>query len=275
MSIDAQVSAGRDDFWAEFVRGAKRQSNVVLALIFKEYKNKLGRSHLGVVWVILSPLAKISLIATVWYLAGRTKIDGVNTLLFISMGYVPYLCVRRCMTQIPSAIRTNQQLLDYPQVKPIDTLIAKFILEFCLIGAAVCLLLLILWWFFDLAPPMPQPLEFAYVVFLALTMGFGMAMIFGVYGTLYEGLQRASDLLSRPLVFISCVLHPAHILPNSALEILKWNPVLQFVEYGRHYTLGTPLIAQADLQTPAIVAVASLGIGTLAYYANRFRLVYR
>jgi capsular polysaccharide transport system permease protein len=183
--------------------------------------------------------------------------------------------VKRCLSAIPSSIRHSQQLLDYPQVKPIDPVIAKFIVEFSLIALAMALLFFILWWFLDLVPAMPHPLGVAYVLAVALTMGFGIALIFGVYGTLYEGLQRAADLMSRPLVFISCVLHPAHILPASALDILKWNPLLQFVEYNRHYGLNTPLIAQADLKTPTILAFAFLGLGILAYYANRFVLVLR
>lgn len=274
MTMDVRYPA-QVDAWTEFVRGIKRQSNVVMALMFKDFKSRQGRSRIGIVWAILGPMAQVAMIGIVWTLLGRSRFSGVNAFLFIIMGYIPFLCVRRCMSSIPGAIGSNQQLLNYPQVKPIDTLIARFIVEFTFIVVAVCLILFIAWWFFDLVPPMPDPLGFAYVIVVSLMLGFGIAMIFGVYGTLYESVGRITSLMGRPIVWISGVLHPITMFPNHILEILKWNPVLQLVEHARHYSLGTPLIAQADMTTPVIISIALLGIGILVYYANRFKLVYQ
>jgi capsular polysaccharide transport system permease protein len=273
MAISHPVSA--TDPWQGFVRAAKRQSAVVLALIFKDYRMRMGRSRLGLVWMLLTPISQIGLMATMWYILGRPSIDGVHVILYLTVGYIPYLIVRRGISSVPSAIRNNLPMLDYPQVKPFDTLISRYALDLCLLALAVFLMFFGIWWILGLFPELPQPLELLYVLCVAATMGLGIGLILGVYGTLYDGLLRGVDMATRPLVLISGVLHPVNELPPQAQKYIQWNPILQLVEHMRVYGLGTTPFAKADLYLPSIEAVVLLGIGMLAYYINRFRLLQR
>ncbi len=56
-------------------------------------------------------------------------------------------------------------------------------------------------------------------------------------------------------------------------EWLSWNPLLQFIEYFRLYAAGHRTFPEADLGYACFVSAFMLGLGFIAYYANRYRLV--
>lgn len=246
---------------------------MILALLFKEYRSRTGRNLVGLVWALVSPMLMIGMLSLVWLFIGRSRFDGVSGPLFFAISYLTFLVVRRSISTVPNAIRSNGRLLDYPHVKPIDPLVARFIFENSLTLVSGCIFLFILSWFFGYTLPMPEPLRFAYVVIVTLTLGFGLSVLIGVYATLYSPVRRIVKICRRPLIIVSGVMHPIGDLPSRVREILCWNPLVQLIEYARHYALDTPLIPEADLFYPSFMAVILLAVGMIAYHANRYRLV--
>lgn len=254
--------------------GLRRQSSVVMAIIFKEFKVRQRTSKFGIIYVLIEPMIYIMAITMVrWLLRGRESVDGLHTLIWIPLGVAAYLIFIRSITKVPSAIRGNDGLLDFPQVKPIDPVIAVFIFEITLsmLGSTVAIFLI--WWFFDIAPSWPRPLEAMGVIAALLGGCFGLALLLSVYGTFYENIPRTVRFLNRPLIFISDVILPVSMLPVTFREYLSWNPLLQFIQHFRLYAAGQPTIAEADLSYACFAASIMLGLGFIAYYANRYRLV--
>lgn len=62
-------------------------------------------------------------------------------------------------------------------------------------------------------------------------------------------------------------------MPNYIQDILLWNPLVHLVNVGRLAFFGIPLYRQETLEYPIKWAVITLGLGFLAYYANRSRLI--
>ena len=256
------------------VRGLKRQSSVILAIIFKEIKVRSRTSKFGLMFVVTEPIIYILAITMVrWLVRGRQEVDGLHVLIWIPLGVAAYLMFMRAATKIPSAIAGNRGLLDYPQVKPIDPLIAVFILEMMLTMLGSCLAIFGIWWFFDQFPSLPRPLEAIGVIAALLAGSLGLALILGVYGTFYENIPRITKFANRPMIFISDVILPVSLLPASFREYLAWNPVLQFVQHFRLYAAGQRTIPEADLVYACLCSALVLGVGIIAYYANRYRLV--
>ena len=256
-------------------RGFNRQLSVVLAIVFKDFRNRLGRSQLGLVWVLLEPLTQMIMLSSLWYLVGRTEIGGVNVLLFIGSGIIPYIIVRVSLSGIPASFRLNSALFDYPQVKPIDALLGRFIFEMTLILVAACILFFILGWTLDLVAPMPYPLECLGVYGLLMAMTLGLSLIVATYSQFYDTAQTAVNVVTRPLIFISAVMYSVNDLPNSAREFLAWNPLLQFIEHFRVYGLGMNPVPELSFLYIFLVSVCSLGIGVVVYYTNRFKILQK
>lgn len=257
----------------DLLRGLKRQSSVVMAIIFKEIKVRQRTSKFGMFYVLIEPIIFIVMIAGIRYLLRTTSVDGMHVLIWIPLGVTLFLIFRHSVSKVPSAIRSNEGLLDYPQVKPIDPLIAIFILEMTMTMVASAIAIFLIWWFMDIGPTFPQPLEAIGVVVATLAGCFGLALLLGVYGTFYENIPRTIRFLNRPMIFISGVIFAVSAMPAYVREWLSWNPLLQFIEYFRHYAAGHKIFPEADLGYACFVSAFMLGLGFIAYYANRYRLV--
>jgi capsular polysaccharide transport system permease protein len=209
------------------VRGLQRQSSVILAIIFKEMKVRARTSKFGLVFVVIEPTIYIIAIAMIrWLLRGRESVDGLHTLIWIPLGVAAFLMFMRAISKIPGAIGSNEGLLDYPQVKPIDPLIGVFIFEMMLTMVGSCLAIFLIWWFFDQFPTLPRPLEALGVLGALLAGCFGVALLVGVYGTFYETIPRMIRFASRPIILLSDVILPVSMLPSYMREYLAWNPLL-------------------------------------------------
>ena len=269
-SMSREISVG---LWQELAAGWRNQTSVIVALVLKDFKNKTDRGRLGLLWLILEPMVMVVMMSIIWYLVRRQTIDGVNVTLFLSSGMLMYAFIRRCMSTIPNAIKSNSSLLNYPQVKPLSCIVARFVFELVLLTVAGVILYFLLWWFFDLAPTFNDPLLLFETLGITLALGLGCALLLGVYATQYDSVGRLMSFMSRPLFFTSGVIHSLRDVPSYAREYLLWNPFLHLIDHGRSALYGIRLFPEENLIYPSMWAIALLGLGMLAYYANRFKLI--
>jgi capsular polysaccharide transport system permease protein len=270
------MAAPRSRWWQfihEMRTGFRRQCNVVFALLFKDFRAKTSNGRLGLMWVAIEPATHISVLGALWYLAGRTVISGIDIGSFLATGVLPYLIVRRSLQDIPSALGANDAFYNYQQVKPIDAVIARFILDMLLLIVGGFLVFFLLAWFFDAWIRVENGLPLIGILLTAMAMGFGMSLLLATYGYLYDGLLKGVAAFSRPLLFVSAVFYTPNDLPAEARYFLSWNPIVQIIEYIRYYGLGIQLFPEADFWYVLLWALCALFIGVISYYANRFRMI--
>lgn len=261
--------------WKEFRLGLKHQSNVILALMFKDFRSRASSGRLGLLWIILDPITKILFMSLIWWLSGRTEIAGINVALFIAVAIIPFTIVSRSLTGTAAAITANQAYYNYPQVKPIDALIARFILDTVILILGSMLIFFGMSWFFNLHINLHNILPIISILLVTMALGFGIALFNGTYGCIYDGYSKFVSFFSRPLIFVSAIFYTPNDLPAQARYYLSWNPIAQLVEYLRYYALGVRLFPEASITYPITVAVIALFLGFIAYYPNRFRLLER
>lgn len=266
---------GADRAWTQFRRGLKHQSNVVLALMFKDFRSRASSGRLGLLWIIVDPITKILFISAIWWLSGRVEIAGVNVALFIAVAIIPFTIVSRAMGSVAASITANQAFYNYPQVKPIDALIARFLLDTVILLLGAMLIFFAFSWFFDLHLKLQNILPIISLLLVAMAMGFGLALFNGTYGCLYDGYAKIASFISKPLIFISAIFYTPNDLPAEARYYLSWNPIAQLVEYLRYYALGIRLFPEASLTYAILFSVIVLFLGFLAYFPNRFQLLER
>ena len=262
-------------FWWQLKTGFACQRSVILALIFKEFKIRLGDSRLGLLWVLLEPIVSMIMISAIWLYIGREKIDGVHTMLFIGSGFVVFIIIQRGYSLIAKAIVSNPSLLNYPQVKPIDTVLARFILEMSLHSIAALLLFFTLWWFLDISPTFANPLMMIGAIAIAMMISLGLGLSLAIYGTFYPGLMKSVELVTRPLMLLSAILYSMRDIPPVAREVLAWNPIIHIIEYFRAGAFGVKLFAGHNVMYPLMLGIILLGFSFVAYYANRYKLIQK
>jgi len=262
-------------FIYEVRRGFRNQSSVIFALLFKDFRVRASGGRAGIIYAFFQPALGMGALSFIWYLAGKTEIAGVPVFLILTTGIVPYFIARRSLTSIPGAIAANNGLYGYQQVKPIDALLARYILETTVVSSSGVALFFVFYWFLDLEPALPDPLDALVTAGVMIMFTLGLSLVAGVYSTLYDWVDRLLNLVRRPMIFVSAVFHTASQLPEKARYIISFNPLAQINEHLRYYVLGIPPFPEADLGYATLVSLLLICWGLIAYWANRYRILQK
>jgi len=214
------------------MRGSLTQLQVVHALLIRETKTRFGANQLGYLWAFIEPALWIGMFIGFYGAFGRITPPGMSLVAYLTTGIVPFSLFRDTAQRCMSAIEANKGLLFYPQVRPLDLVVARGILE-----AATYLGVMTLFMgglaLYEGPPRIDSMLET--LGGLALASGFGVSC-----GLLCCGLSVYSPTVERlfpsvlRLVFwFSAVFHPVESLPTSMRDVLLLNPVTHAIELVR------------------------------------------
>lgn len=264
-------------FFYELSEGARRQGNVIFALIFRELKLRTsdGYGYLSLLGIIAEPAIGVVAVSIFWYIMRRQEVMGIHIILFLTVSITAFTIVRRSLSSVPKTVRSARSFYAFPKVKPFDAIMARFIIELVLTLFGGAIVLVAIWWFMDLEMPAQHLLESMGVFGLLIMMGLGLSLLLGIYGTIYPIVGTLLSVTSRGLIFVSAVMHPASQLPPAAQVVIAWNPIAHGMELLRYYALGIPYYGHMSVYYLSAVCTSLLTLGFLAYYANRFRVLER
>ncbi|MBI2718629.1 MAG: ABC transporter permease [Rhizobiales bacterium] len=267
----SETALGR--FLHELSEGVRRQGNVIFALVFKDFKTKSRRdSIVELLWVLAEPGVNTMVLAAFWYVVRRQQIGGVNVALFLLVSFGIYTLVQHGISGPAKIIKANRGYYNFQQVKPIDAIIARYLLDWLLLFTGSLIALFLLGWFGGLYVRHDRLLEFTGMLAMATTMGFGLSLAIGTYAAIYDIIGKVFSMFTKILLFVSLVIFDGNDLPTAARYFISWNPIAQIEEYGRYYLLGVKLFPEANLAYAQLWTIITLFFGLLAYYANRQRL---
>lgn len=234
--ITAPRSSGASISWKEeslFIKGLHLQARVVHALILREVRTLHGRHRLGYLWAFFEPLMHIGFWFLLWIFLHRGHaIHDMTPLLFLSCGLVPFMAFMNLSGFIQSAISANSSLLQFPPVKQIDTIIARFLL----ISATMIVVALGIFGglIFTGIADWPEDLLIAALAFLAmLLLGLGYGTFNCMVSVIFPTYQKFISVITRIFYFTSGLFFVPETLPPRALDFLRWNPALHGVELFR------------------------------------------
>lgn len=214
------------------MRGALTQLQVVYALLLRETKTRFGSNQLGYVWAFVEPLLWIGMFGAFYSLFGRMTPPGLSVVAFLTTGIVPFSLFRDTAQRCMSAIEANKGLLFYPQVRPLDLVIARATLE----GATHLIVMILLMGGLGLwegGVRVDSWLETVAGLALALGLGASLGLLccgLSVYSTTVE---RLFPSFIRLIFWASALFHPVETLPKAARDILLLNPVVHAIELTR------------------------------------------
>ncbi len=217
---------------ATFRRGLTSQVEVVTALILRETRTRFGRNRLGYLWAVIEPLALTFTFYAVLILANRPRPPGMGMFSFIATGVLPYTLFSNTVTRVADAVSSNKSLLYYPQVRPIELVIARAVLE-----AATFIAVFVLMMSADALVSQRLDLEDPLLVIAGLVsasaLGTGFGLVFCALGQVSTAADRIRGPLMRPLFWVSGVFFTAETVPDNARDAMLWNPLLHVSEMVR------------------------------------------
>ncbi|WP_260432475.1 ABC transporter permease [Burkholderia sp. Bp9140] len=222
------------------------QRRVVYALFLRELKTRFGKQRLGYLWAFLEPVVHMLVLFAILGLIAKHAMPVVSFPVFLICGLVPYFMFLNITLRSLNALEANLGLLSYRPVHPIDTLIARAVLELVIsiIVFAVLLLILALG---GQSVELSNIPELAAIWILLTILGLGVGIIFMVIGHEFAVSEKIIPLLMRPLYFISSVMYPLTSIPVQYRGLLLWNPLVHAFELMRHGVVSEYNIERVSL----------------------------
>lgn len=212
--------------------GLRQNAIVVSAIILRIAMTRFGSRKFGFFWAIAEPAAFISIFVFAHtYIPGHSPF-GDNAALFVLTGVFGFRMTRGISKKAEGGITSNMPLFTYPQVKPIDGIVAVFILE-AIVWLIVC-------WIFltGLAITMDRPLivypeQFVECMLSILYFSFSFSMFNATVGALIPRYKTALSMMNMPLMMFSGVFYMPAMMPPEMQAILYWNPFVHCIEWFR------------------------------------------
>lgn len=246
---------------------------VIFALIIRELKGRFGAKRFGAFWLLFEPLVQISLIMAIFSFRGITVRGGIDFPLFLASGMVPFFIMRNLSLRLMGAVDANRALFAYKQIQPIDTLVARAILEIIIYSLVFIVLLLILM-FIGYPVELHRPIEWLSILALGCLMSFALGVLFCILAEALPELRNIIKIIFFPLYLLSGVLFPIWLLPKEVLDWLLWIPHVHIVDKLRFMMFSYyPEHAGVNLIYPIKFTLIVLLISMGLYRIRHRRLV--
>ncbi|MDF7650580.1 ABC transporter permease [Erwiniaceae bacterium L1_54_3] len=247
--------------------GFEVQQAAVKALFLREIRTRFGKFRLGYFWAILEPSAHLLVLLGIFGFIMHRTMPDISFPVFLLNGIIPYFIFSNITNRSVGAIEANQGLFNYRPVKPIDTIIARALLE-TVIYAAVYILLMVVVWMAGEYFKITNLLQLVATWGLLILFSCGIGLIFMVVGRTFAETQKFLPILLKPLYFISCIMFPLHSIPTDYWPYLLWNPLVHAVELSREAVMPGYMSEGVSLSYLAICTLVTVFAG-LALYRNR------
>lgn len=219
------------------LRGLRIQTRVIHALLMREMQTRFGRNQLGFLWLFLEPLLLAFAIAAIKTVANMgEQHPGIPPFVFALVGYLPYFTFRAIVARAPGTLRANMTLLYHAQIRLLDVVLARHMLEMAAVMTVMALIVAGVALYADL------PANDIPTLMLALLLLCLYANGLGLLAAAASAASEIAERLIHPLVYLSLPLSGAlfslHNLPPAIREILLWNPQANIHEMVREGFFG-------------------------------------
>lgn len=245
----------------------------IRALLLRELQTRFGQYRLGYVWVLLEPLLSIGIMLFLFGTIMQRTLPGIEYEIFLINGILPFFMFRSGVTQALSATQSNKGLFSYRPVKPIDTLLARILLEFLLkFIAYIFFSLAFLWFGYSISFEDIPALLFYWVLLFVFMMAF--SLIFMVIGDFSKEVGKFLSVGFLILYLLSGILYSIHIIPVQYREYLLWNPLIHIIELMRHAVAPNyELVSGINLTYFILWIIGTMFIGLVLYKHFERRMV--
>jgi capsular polysaccharide transport system permease protein len=209
------------------------QNNIIGKLILHDIRKRYKRDKIGLAWAFLVPCTHVLMWWTVMtFIRMRHERLGMAPILIVCSGMVPMFQFRVPATLLGVCVNSGRALLRYPLVRPIDIILARFIVEGLIIlavGIFVFTVLILLGY----APLPRDPLGLFPPISALLAMGLSFGGLSAVASPLSYWFSISFKIILRLIYYTSGVFFLGNTLPFPLQGWILLNPVYHCVELFR------------------------------------------
>lgn len=248
------------------------QLRVLRALILREIITRYGRANLGVAWLFIEPALFTLVMTAIWAGFRMGRVSAVPIVAFALTGYSAVLLWRNCANRASTAIPPNLALLYHRNVRVLDLVLSRMLLEVG--GATVSFVLLGAFWIAVGWCDVPDDLLKVFGAWLLLIwFGMSLGLVLAALASFNDIFERLWPPVSYLLFPLSGVFFMVEWLPNDLRPFVLWLPMVHGVEYLRDGFFGAVVRTHYDLEYlfASSLALSLLGLALLKGAARRIR----
>ena len=205
---------------------------VVGALIMRDASSRFGHENIGIFWVMGEPLILTSGVIAIWSMMGSTHGHGVGLVPFLLTGYSMLTLWRHIVQRATHAMRQSAGLLFHRNVRVLDVLVARAIIEVVGVLTAFFIAyvpLALTGWL----EPINDPLLLIGAWGLLSLFSFGIGMMIAALTEVSEAAERFIPAIMYLTIPLTGALFMLSWLPEAAQRVLLWSPLIDLMEMFR------------------------------------------
>lgn len=245
------------------LRGWEVQRRVIVALMIRELTTRFGRENIGFLWVMAEPLLFASLVGLLYsYMIGDEE-HGVGVVAFIASGYIPLTVMRNSFSRCVSIFVANGALLYHRQIKVVDFVVVRFMIE--MIGGMMAYIFIgVILMYLDL---FPMPADIGYLLvgwFLYMLFAFSVCLVIAPLSEASETLEKLLPVTVYIAIPVSGTFNMASWLDPATREILLYSPLVNGMEMMRYGLFGDAVRPYYNIWVPlgssAVIGLIGLAL---------------
>lgn len=238
------------------------QARVIIALALREVHTLYGGKSLGYLWAILQTAFGVAVFWTIRHFAHAVAPHGMTILTYLVSGFGIWNIIAKNLGKCMAAIDGNRALLTFPQVTPLDIMLAR-----CLVISSTQIvsmaIILGCGTLFGYTVQIADLGLLIYAIFMATFLGLGLGASLGSLAVYIPALQQIVPMIMRLLFFASGIFYSVSAFSHRIGDFLMLNPIMQIIELTRTALSNSYVSPYADIWYVTQVTFGALFLGLL------------
>lgn len=245
-------------FLERLIEGWRVQVRVIHALTIRELTTRFGRENIGFLWIMAEPILFAGLVGIIWRFLKGPEDHGMSVTAFVATGYIPLTLIRHVISRSVAAFTANSSLLYHRQIKVVDFIVVRFIVE--MIGSMMAYLLIgtILIYLGEFPIPADMGLFLAGWLCHCL-FSLSLCLIVAPLSEMSEAIERFVPVLLYVMIPFSGVFTMLSWMTPTMREYLLYSPLVNGMEMMRKGIWGEQVTVYYNAWNPIICS----GIATI------------
>ena len=238
------------------------QVRVIHALMIRELITRFGRENIGFLWIMAEPLLFAGLVGLLWHFTHGPTEHGVGVVAFVATGYIPITLFRHGVARSVAVFTVNQSLLYHRQLKIVDFILARFIIEILGGMMAYLFMAVVLIGFGEFPIPADMGLLIAGWLLYSLFC-FSLCLIIAPLSEVSEAMEKFIPVTTYIMIPFSGLFYMVSWMTPSTREFLLLSPFVNGMEMMRKGIWGDQVTAYYDVWNPIICSAIATLIGLI------------
>jgi len=199
------------------------------ALFLRELSMRFSSGRMGIFWTFFEPFFQIMVFVLIKLIIFNSGDNHFDFAVFLALNFTAFNMFKNIVIKSTASFKANKALFLYKQVKPIDTIIARTMVEVFITAIIILIFLFIgLYFDFDMAIDDLSMVSFGFL--WLIIFAFSFAVVVAVLNVFVDSIGKLIGFFMTALMFTSAVFYNIEILPLELQHWLMYNPVANFME---------------------------------------------